>query len=522
MRRALIALLVGASVLVGGSPGPAQEPAPDGHQALSYLSADNSIVLALPTDFYGEDFETLDSRVIFPILGNHAERLLVSTLREELGFRGSYPEEIGSQLGSELMLSLRSRIFLDGWGVVAALQVKDGAAMLGTLRAMRGLRPDGTRSGAYLFSGRRSREAFLALDGDVLVLADSERRLRRALLRHDLGTGMTADLFARRLGDLSQDALVRAVGDLRPILESRPLRRFLRVPWVRALHDARGTIDVVDDHLQLDGALDSDPARTRAEDLPLQPGDQPPELVRAPGRLSGASTNQSQATVFLLRAARAVYPRSRFVRRVARIERRLGIDFEQEVLRQFDGPSASLLDLDGGFSARSAVRDPAQLAATMRRLAPHLGRLVEDLQSLETVGLSLLVLFAPDAPVAPVSAATHRPRRRGVRVRPLPGQPDFYRITGLRGDGPRTIYFGLEGGLFVIGSSEARAKAMASAPGAAPTDAPGTSVTAAALETLRAQIRDLIWFDPGRLGEMRGYLNATVERLRGSLTIEFR
>lgn len=523
MRRGLVALLVGASALGLATSGPAQEPAPAPNEAFSYLPADNSIVVAVSTDVRDEDFETFDSRVVFPVVGDHTERVLVSFLREDLGFKGSYPEEIGAQLGNDLVIALRSRIFVDGWGALAALQVKDGAAMLRTLRGLRGLRLRGTRAGAHLFSERRSREALMALDGDVLVFADSERRLRRALRRHHAGNGMTAELFAERLGDLRRDSLIRMAADVRPLIEARPFRRFLRVPWARAMRDARGTIDVVGNELRLDGAVDTDPGLTEG-DLPLQTGDQPPPVVRAPGRLSGASTNQSQATVFLLRAARAAYPRSRFVRRVARVERRLGIDFEEEVLRQFNGPSASLLDLDGGFAARSAVRDPAQLAETIRRLRPYLGGLVKDLQSLETAGLSLLVLFAPDAPVAPVSAATHerRKRRRGVRVRALPGQPDFYRITGLAGDGPSSIYFGLTGGVFVIGSSEGRAKAMATAPAAAPAEAPGTSVTAAALETLRGELRELIWIDPGRLGEMSGFLNATVERLRGSLAIEFR
>jgi hypothetical protein len=76
--------------------------------------------------------------------------------------------------------------------------------------------------------------------------------------------------------------------------------------------------------------------------------------------------------------------------------------------------------------------------------------------------------------------------------------------------------------VFVIGSSEQRAKAMASAPASVPSGAPGTSVTAAALETLRGELYEMLWFDPGRLGEMQGFLNATLERLRGSLSIEFR
>jgi hypothetical protein len=71
----------------------------------------------------------------------------------------------------------------------------------------------------------------------------------------------------------------------------------------------------------LDFALDTDPDGLGEEDLPLATGSE------APG-----------------------------------VERELGIDFASEVLRQFDGPSASAVSPDGQtFAARSVVSDPEAL-----------------------------------------------------------------------------------------------------------------------------------------------------------------
>ena len=226
--------------------------------------------------------------------------------------------------------------------------------------------------------------------------------------------------------------------------------------------------------------------------------------------------NQSQTTVFLLRAARAAFPRSRFVRDVRRLERAHDLDFETEVLRQFNGPSATLLAPNGRFAARSVVSDPRRLARTVRKLAPDLGRVVEDLEALESAGLSLLLLFAPDAPVAHGVLGRSR-----VKVERLRGQRDFYRLRGLR-RGPGQVYFGLHRGVFVIGSSERRAKSMATAPAERRLGMRGSSAALADLGTMREAINDATGIDLGRLGRMAGSLDATRARLRGSLSIELR
>ena len=112
------------------------------------------------------------------------------------------------------------------------------------------------------------------------------------------------------------------------------------------------------------------------------------------------------------------------VRDVHALEQELGIDFADEVLRQFDGPSASSVSLDGQtFAARSEVSDPEGLKELLPRLAPHLPRLVTGLQGLQSEGQALLFLFAPDVLVLQADRvrvmqdgdlARNRPGRRGA------------------------------------------------------------------------------------------------------------
>jgi hypothetical protein len=60
--------------------------------------------------------------------------------------------------------------------------------------------------------------------------------------------------------------------------------------------------------------LNTDPDDVGEDDLPLATGDDAPEVLDRDGEIAGANGDQSQTTVFLLRAARAAYPDSRFVR----------------------------------------------------------------------------------------------------------------------------------------------------------------------------------------------------------------
>jgi hypothetical protein len=249
----------------------------------------------------------------------------------------------------------------------------------------------------------------------------------------------------------------------------------------------------------------------------LTPGSaEAPDVVERDGWISGANLDQSRTTAFLLRAVRALFPDSDFVRDVAIVERERRIDFEREFLRQFNGPSQSLLSPDGRFAARSEVRDPPRLAATMERIAPDLGRLVEDLQGLQSTGLGALLLLAPDAP-----AATSVLGSANVRVDSL--DDDLYRMSGLVGPGPDEIVFGLIEGVFVVAEDEAAAQDIATAPAQAFDGPPGAAVVRASGVALQEAATDLLGIGgAGRLAsEVMGSLAAEEDGLRGSLVAEF-
>jgi hypothetical protein len=520
------AAIVGAVIAAGALaalwlvPSDAAQPPPGANdKALSYLPLGDVLAAQVTTDFESEEFRTLDSRLGRRLLGER-----IASLLEDLAEDGDlvYDREVRPQLGNDLAVAIRASTWLSfSPSYVAALQVKDGQALRTVLDRFRYLRFDGSVNGARLYSEKRSKDAFVALEDDMLIMASGERALRRALARHDTGTGMTAGAFRSRLADLRQDAPIRVVGEVQPLLSQRApfgraLRRVLRIPWVQALRTVSATLGASPQRIHADAVVRSDPTRVRPEDIPIMPGTQLPPLVGSLRQFSSASANQSQSTVFLLRAARAAFPRSRFVRDVRRLERAHKINFEDEVLRQFNGPSATLMAPNGRFAARSAVRDPRRLARTIRTIAPDLGRIIEDLQSLENTGLSLLLLFAPDAPVAQsVLGRSH------IKVRRLHGQRDFYRAKGLE-RGPSRVYFGLHRGVFVVGSSERRAKHMATLPAQPPSRIGGTSVLRADLGTMRTAISRAFGIDLGRLGEMLGSLSADRGRLRGSMTIELR
>ena len=81
------------------------------------------------------------------------------------------------------------------------------------------------------------------------------------------------------------------------------------------------------------------------------------------------------------------------MRRVERSKPAEGVRFEDEVLRQFSGPSFTVLRparrrSEVAFGARSTLRDPAAMRAQLDTLAPALPGILEGLQGLGSFGLT--------------------------------------------------------------------------------------------------------------------------------------
>ncbi len=382
-------------------------------------------------------------------------------MREETRNLGlDYEEDVAPLLGNDVAISVRDLPSLLDAGpeeeepeIVAAWETHDADALVRLVERLGGVR-SGEIAGATTYRLEELGGGSAAVDGAKLVVALTEGALEEALRRSDGGDGLEAEQLARSLDDLPADAPIRIHGDATSAAGVPELRRFAGLPWVDALRSFGLALSAGEDELRLDAFLRTDGDGLDEDDLPLEAGEETPEVADRADVLAGGNRNQSRTTVFLLRAVRHAFPDSRFVRDVEELERELGLDFEDEILRQFDGPSVSVVDPDGeGFAARSEVSDPDALREAMRALAPRLPRLIEDLEALQPAGMALLFLLAPDAPVT-MQALT------GVQIEEPETEDDLYRVTGLGGDGPDELHFGVVGDVFVIGSSGERARAI--------------------------------------------------------------
>ena len=382
---------------------------------------------------------------------------------------------------------------------------------------------DGEANGAELYVAEG--EIAFAIEDDFLVIGQDKDTLVRALERKDSDDGLTEAELDDDLPVTSDDSLLRAraslegIEDFFGVSDRVPeVERLFTVPWFAAVRTLGVTASFPDDeHLVVDLAVNTDGRDLDEDDLPFATGDQSPEVVTRDDEIVSANVDQSRTTVFLLEAARTAFPDSRFVQAVEAVEQDLDIDFEEEILKQFNGPSASALQFDGQtFAARSEVRDPESLQEQLRLLAPHLPELVQGLEGLRSQGLAFLLLLAPDA------VASTQPLQ-DVQVELPAGPDDLYHVAGLTGDGPSDVYFGLIDEVFVIGSTEEGARAIADEPAESLDEAEGAAVLRF---DMREGGRDLlerfgIGFSPDvAVGEVIGSLEASTERLHATLRAE--
>lgn len=486
-----LGLPAAAAVIALGASGCGDSaPTTDPADALRYMPAEPALVVMIDTDVDGEQVEGLEETIGRDNELEDVERLL------EQAFEGSpvsYEDDVEPHLGAPLVAGLED----PDRAPVAAISIADEDEVRETLEKV----PD---AGELWF-----------VEDDVLVVATSAEDLAAARERHDADRGLDPERVEQALAALPEDALVRIYADVDDGIARLPeLAPLTKEPWLATATTFGGTLSFDGSTMTGDAFLATDHAS--GDDLPLEDDtSEVPEVVVREGWVSGANLNQSRATAFLLRAVRAAFPDSDFVRDVATVERERGIDFEQEFLRQFDGPSQSLLHPDGRFAARSTVSDPERLAGTLREIAPDLGRLVEDLQGLRSTGLAALLLLAPDAP-----AATSVLDSATIRVEPL-GR-DLYRMSGLVGPGPDEIVFGLVDDVFVVAEDEASAEEIATAP-TEEFDGPGGTAVAQATGEPLERAFDLLGVGDGLNAptSANGSLYAEEDGLRAKLVAEF-
>jgi hypothetical protein len=479
---------------------------------LGYFPADAALVAVVSTDLDDEQFEVLEERLTRPVFGQSIETLLRAGA-DRAGL--SYEDDVEPLLGRELVVGLQG-IELGGDEdpeLTVVFQATDGGRLREALRKT-GAQQVGEDGETTLFAYPAA-EISLAVDGDVLVAAANEEIVRRALDRKAAGDGLDEETFSAALTGLSDDALVRVYANPSAFGGRQDVERLRQLPWVAALESAGAAVTFAEEELRVDAVANTDAGSLSDDDLPLAAGSDSPELVPSATEISGGNLNQSVTTVFLLRAARLVAPDSRFVQDVDALEQELGIDFAEEILRQFDGPSVSLLSPDGRhFAARSVVRDPEALRAHLEELGPVLPELIQDLNGLTSQGLALLLLFAPDAPALPAAFTQ-------VQVQEPTSPEGLYHVTGLTGDGPAELWFGLDGEYFVVASDEQRAHAIADLETEAVEGARGVGVTHVGAEAVREVLSARFGSERVSFGDLVASLEASTEELRARVRLSW-
>lgn len=500
-----------AAVLATSACGGGGAPAGGLGDTLGYFPAEAGLVV-VSTDLHSEQFAVLEDKLARPVFGQSIETLL-RLGADEAGL--SYEEDVEPLLGRELIVGTQAQELGgdEDPGLTLVFQTGDGERLREALRRA-GANEVATEEGTtfYVFP---IADLALAVDGDVLVVAGSRDLVRQAVDRRAAGNGLDEETFEAALDGLPEGALVRVYGDPSVLGGRAELERLRDLPWFAALDTVGAALTFADEELRIDAVANTDVAALSEDDLPLAAGSESPELVLSDQEISGGNLNQSVTTVLLLQVAEAVAPDSRFVRDVHALEQELEVDFADEILRQFDGPSVSLISPDGReFAARSVVRDPERLRAHLAELAPVLPELIQDLNGLQSQGLALLLLFAPDAPALPSALIQ-------VQVEE-PTSPDgLYHVTGLTGDGPAELWFGLDGDVFVVASDEQRAHAIADAETEGVDGARGAGVTRVGAAAVREVLAARFGSERASFGALIASLEASTQELRARIRLSW-
>jgi hypothetical protein len=445
------------------------------------MPPDAGVVALVPTDLDSEQARRFE-RLFEPTFGAS----LRETLADVFGDNDvDFERDVEPLLGDTMVISTG---ITDDDGLLFALETSDGEKAREVLR--------------------RLDFGDFEVDGDT-VLFGAPEVVDAAIARHEAGDGFDPAAF----DEIGDEALVRLYASPELIIE---LADGADLPWLRALESVAATVELESDAIVADLQVRTDPSGLTADDLPLESGEEAPEVPDVEGALNGANRNQSRTTVFLAQLARRAYPDSQFVREVERLEADLGISFEEEVLKQFDGPSASIAYESGVFGAVSDVADPDRMRALLPRLAPRLPPILRGLEGLGNEALIALLLFAPDAPLVPGALPL---LQGGVDVRRASG--DLYEMSSEVFGAGGKIVFGLIGDRFVVATDRERARAAAELEVAEVDDAEGAAVGRTDFGTWGSRRMELATgFRLPPLGKAVAQLEASTEGLEGELRVD--
>lgn len=458
--------------------------------ALGYLPGDAPLAVAVSTDLDSDQYRTLGELVQrFP-----GGEQLVEGLRSELEQEEdvSFEEDLKPLLGNPFVVGApdAEAITGDQEQFIGAIQVQDGERLRELIEQEGSATEAGEVSGATVYELEDGDVA--AVEGDVMVVADTRERLDAALEQRDSDDRLTEEAFQEALADVPDEAPLKVYGNMNEILATSPESQEAAesVEWVGALETFGVGVSVDDQGLLLDLDVSTNPEALSEEGVPIAPGtDDPPPVVAPDDRIGVGIRDPAHIVRFAeLAAEQAGASEVAFAK--SQLSEQLGIDLEEDVIAQFTGASSAAIGLDGAVAFRSELADPEAFEETLRTVAQRLPR--------AAVGLGA----------------------EGLRLTPA-GNGGLYTLSAPGGD---QMVLGVVGGLFVVADSpQAAAQLAAAAPESVP-EAEGSVTTRADAQAVAEQaVAGLVPLLGGEavtgflepLGDLTGWLEADTSGLRG-------
>ncbi len=144
--------------------------------------------------------------------------------------------------------------------------------------------------------------------------------------------------------------------------------------WVDALRTLGATASFTADEVAVGFRLGTDGGELSDEDLPMATGDESPSVLDLPNEIGVGLRDPAQVFSFGESAAQAVNPRgySDYQTAKATIERRLGIDIDDDLIGQLEGDASLSISTQGAVAARIQLADEAAFKRTLSKLEKEL------------------------------------------------------------------------------------------------------------------------------------------------------
>ena len=478
---ALVAALVVAGCGGGGGSGNATE------DALSFMPKDAPVVITLDTDPNGGQWKQVNQLVSkFPFAGQVKSQIKQSFSQSA---KLDFDKDVKPILGNELVFTVPTVQGLQqsNTPVFGALHVNDAGKASDFVK--KDARKVGTIDGTDVY--KETGDTYIAVKDGTILIGNTQQDIQAALKRHD-GDHMTQGDLDNLLAGISGDALLKVgVNAQQAIANSPNSAKARKVKWVNGLRTVGISVASASDGLVVN--FKANTQGVSEADLPLASGTQSAPVVRRASDVGFGVRNLAQLVTFSENASQVSNPAGykRFQKQKAQINKKLGIDLDKDVIQQFQGDASISVGTDGGFAARSDLKDPNAFRATLRKAAPKLGKALKG----QHVGVSV-----PKSPSG------------------------FYGLATAKG---KKYVFAATGDKFVLATDAARAAQFATQSATAVPGAKGSLVMAADTRALVNQVaqrqgQSAVGVVTGALGDLIGSLETETSGMTGSFKLNIK